>query len=91
MLIPPTATIARASEVVATPVGDHLVVLNEELRYVGLDTTGQAVWELLETPRSLDELVEELVRRFDVEPDQCRDDVSAFLADLHRHRLVTVE
>lgn len=81
----------RVPGVLSTPFGDHLVLLSEELRYIGLDPTGQAVWQLLEQPRTIEELVDALVARFEVTPEQCRHDVVEFLADLERYGVVAAD
>ena len=91
MSIPPTSVVARVPGVLATDVAGQLVLLSEELRYLGLDRTGQVVWELLEKPQTLDDLVDELVRRFDVSQQQCRSEVSEFLVDLEKRHVVTIE
>ena len=43
---------------------------------------GARIWELIEQPRSVDELCAELVREFEVADDVCRADVDALLNDL---------
>lgn len=90
MAISSSSVVSRVPGVLATDVAGQRVLLSEELRYLGLDRTGEAVWELLETPRTFDDLVDELVRRFDVSQEQCRSDVSDFLADLEKRHVVTI-
>jgi hypothetical protein len=86
-----TARISRAPEVLGTDVGDRHVLLSADLRYLALDDVGRRVWQLLETPRSLSELVAALRGEYDVSEDDCRRDVTAFVERLREHGLVVIE
>lgn len=58
--------------------------------YFGLQDVGKVIWEQLEQPTTLDALCDRLVDRFEVEPDTCRSEVTAFLAQLHEQGLIDV-
>ncbi|MDP3966997.1 MAG: PqqD family protein [Nocardioides sp.] len=90
MKITGESTITRTSGVVSADVQDTHVLLNEDLRYLGLDPIARRVWDLLEQPATLDDLVAALVTEYDVSPDQCRTDVTALVQAMAEHRLVTV-
>jgi hypothetical protein len=68
--------------------GETVLLSFDTGRYYGLEGTAQAVWRLLETPRSLADLVEALVGSHDVDRAQCRRDLVPFLEDLAREGLV---
>ncbi|MFN2556758.1 MAG: PqqD family protein [Nitriliruptorales bacterium] len=86
------AAVRRRPGVVHRRLGDErAVLLNlDSAGYFGLNTVGSAVWDLLETPRTLPELVERLRSRCDDPPEGIDDDVAAFLAALHARGLVEV-
>lgn len=70
-------------------VEDEKVVLQTETEtYYGIDGVGAVAWDLLQQPRSLDELQEAIVSEYDVEPERCRRDLEAFAADLVENGLV---
>lgn len=48
----------------------------------GISGIGPIIWELIETPRSIDELVSEFCREFDVDAQTARADLDAFMATL---------
>jgi hypothetical protein len=52
-----------------------IVVLNDAARFI---------WELLAEDRALPDLVSAMVERFDVDEDQARADVAAFVDELQR-------
>jgi Coenzyme PQQ synthesis protein D (PqqD) len=55
---------------------------------VFLPAPGDAIWILLATPRTIDELVEELAARYHEGRATIADDVAAFVAQLDRNGLV---
>jgi hypothetical protein len=52
--------------------------------YLGLSPVGSRIWELLDAPRSIDELCAELVAEFDIDQAQCRAEVLEFLNDMSK-------
>ncbi len=73
---------ARTSDVIATDVAGEVVLLHTgNWQYFEFDKVGAAIWALLETPRDLDGLVDELMRRFAVSQDQCARETRAFLEE----------
>jgi len=48
-------------------------------RYLALNSTGSAIWHLLEQPMDLPDLVRALQRDFEVDDGACRDHTLAFL------------
>lgn len=53
-----------------------------------LNNTAAAVWEALEEPRTLDELVSLLAERYDTSEQTIADDVEELLTGLHTRGLV---
>jgi hypothetical protein len=51
---------------------------------ITLNATGRRVWELLAADRSVEYLVAEVAKQFDVDLERARADVLAFLDDLGR-------
>ena len=89
-MISADAVLSRAPGIVGADVNELHVLLNDDLEYLGLDAVGQRVWVLLETPMTLDALVEVLTQEYDVDPAQCRADVLPFLEILVENRLLQV-
>ena len=87
---PQGASISRRPDVVGTDVGDLHVVLNEDLRYLGLDAVATRVWELLESPQTLDELATTLQSEYEVDDATCRRDLGVLVDTFVAHKLVSV-
>jgi len=74
-----------------SPVHDELVVTQGERdTYFRLCGTGKKIWDLLETPKAVEELCNELLGEYIVERCAAEIEVLAFLADLERQELIQV-
>lgn len=83
-------TFRQAPGVLGADVADRHVLLSDSLHYHGVDEVARRIWDLLEHPRSVEELVATLTAQYDVPPDRCRTEVEAFLDQLDAAGLVLV-
>ena len=58
--------------------------------YFGLDSVGTRIWQLLADQDLLSDVAGSIAAEFDVTEDRCAADLTALVADLERHGLVTV-
>jgi hypothetical protein len=71
---------------------ENIVLLNAERgKYYDLTGTALRIWELLETPRTLDQICDELLREFHIDVGQCREQTCGFLDQLVEEQLISVE
>lgn len=83
--------LTRNEEVMSAPVDREIVFLNQSTdSYVALDEVGRRIWELLEQPRSLGELIDLLCAEFDGTRDTITTDVVSFLRELDEEGIVKV-
>ena len=74
----------------STTLGDEVVILGlDDEVYYGLDGAGARLWNLLQTPRSLIEVVEILLQEFDVTRDRLTADLRALFESLNERGLLT--
>lgn len=71
-----------APESLSAEVDGATVILAPDMKYIRLDGTGGAIWELVEGGRDFDGILDELCERYDVERETAAADVLAFLEDL---------
>lgn len=76
---------------VSTNLGGESVILglDSEL-YYSLDSVGTRVWGLLQQPRSVSSIRDELLKDYKVDTERCEDDLMKLLCELAEHGLVTV-
>jgi hypothetical protein len=81
--------VAQAERLLSTKLdGETILMSLERSAYYGLDTTAQRIWSLIATPCRVADLCDQLIAEYAVQPEACRRDVPAFLAELSREGLV---
>lgn len=84
--------IHRDGDWLAARVGEELVMMSAASgNYIGLSPVAARIWELLETPQSVESLCGTLIAEYEVDPETCRAEVDAFLAKLVEHRAVRID
>lgn len=83
--------VARRGEMIETEVDGELVALHiDNGTCYGFNGTATRVWALIEQPRRLSELKEELLREFDVDAATCEAQLKELLDDLAADGLVEI-
>lgn len=83
--------LTRAADVLAAPVQDRLLMLSvEQGSYFEFSPVTRRIWELLEEPRSLSDLVARLVSEYEVDPETCRTEVRAVVERLVVEGLIVI-
>jgi hypothetical protein len=74
---------------ITSQLGDESVILglNEGI-YYGLDEIGTRIWTQLQSPRSINEICDNLAQDFDVERATCGEAVTALLQDMEARGLL---
>lgn len=90
--VPSTSAVVVATDrQVACEVGGEAVLLQmDQGVYYGLNPVAARVWQLVQSPRSVQSLIEQVLQEFDVERERCARDVRELIADLSQKQLVRV-
>lgn len=79
----------RNPDLIGATIDDELVMMSvEHGQYYGLGGVGPRVWELIEQPRTLEQLVEQVLEEFEVEREVCEKDMVEFLEQMEKLGLV---
>ena len=82
-------TYCRLEEFVSTDMDGETVLMSiEHGSYFGIGGIGSLIWERLATEQTEDALVTAICAEYDVDEQECRTDVAAFLAELAGNGLV---
>jgi hypothetical protein len=85
------SVVTPAPGLVAGDMHEEKAMLNiEKGKYYALDTVASRIWSLMETPRTVRELVRVLLEEYDIEEKKCQRDVITFLSKLHEAGLVKI-
>ena len=79
----------RNSRTISGRLHDELVMMDlEQGKYFSLNPVATRIWDLLEKEMTLDELCTVLTEEFDVESNQCMDEVRELLEEMERLGLI---
>lgn len=79
----------RSDDMLGAAIGEELLMMSiAQGRYYSLNEVGKRIWELLETPMGLDELVAKLTEEYDVPEAACREEVERFLAAMRERGML---
>ena len=84
-------TVAQTKELVSSDLDGETVLLSIETgKYYNMDPVGSRIWELIEEPQFVSQLIDILLSEFEVERKQCEQEVLAFLNKLAEDHLIQV-
>lgn len=91
MILSSDTTIQRNDSVIFSDIDDQVVMMDlDSGDYFELNTVGTRIWELLETPTNVNDLVKTLLSEFDIAEDVCRTETETFINKmLHLKTLTT--
>ena len=82
----------RRPDVISADMDGEVVMMDiVSGKYYNLGTTGGVIWGLLETPKTLSGIVEDLMAQYDVDRKTCESQVEAFLESGMKRGLFSVE
>lgn len=83
-------TLSRNADILHAPVGSEEAVMMsiEAGRYYGVNAVGARIWELLETPQTIEQLCTQICEEFDVDAQACRTAILEFARDLIENGVV---
>lgn len=87
-----TSVIKQNSEVPTTELDGEIGFLSvEEGMYFAANSIGNIIWTSIKEPISISDLVVKLMDEYDVEQQQCEEDVLEFLVDMEVKNLIIVQ
>lgn len=83
MSLNPETVITRHPDMLSAEIGGEAVMMSiEKGAYFGLNPVATRIWDLIETPRSVQALIATILDEYDVTPEDCERDVQGFVADM---------
>jgi hypothetical protein len=84
--------IQRDSEVLAAEADKDLIVVSIATgSYYGLSDVAQDIWEAIEQPKRIADLIDDLTATYRIDSSSCREQTLSFLEALHEEGLLRVE
>jgi hypothetical protein len=86
-----TSKVQRNPGMITSNLDGEIVMMSvEHGEYYGLDEIGTRIWELLEKPITVEELISSLTHEFEVERLECEHDTLEFLDELLSKKLIQI-
>jgi hypothetical protein len=86
------STVVAAKDQVSCDVAEEAVILDLEAgAYYGLNSVAARVWNLIQKPKTVHEILDTILEEYDVAPDRCERDLLALLRDLAAKELIKVK
>lgn len=91
-MIDESSVVVAADHQTSAEVDGESVILDLEGGvYYGLNPVGAQVWEKIQEPVAVEDVIAEITDRYNVDTERCRNDVLSLLQDLEENDLVKVE
>lgn len=86
-----SSVVQAVPDQVAANLAEEAVILNlTDGIYYGLNPVGARIWNLIQTPRTVQEVQGILIQEYEVEPQRCRVDLLELLQKLAAKGLITI-
>ena len=87
-----SAVVVAAEHQTSAEVDGESVILDlEEGVYYGLNPVGARIWEEIQEPTAVEDVVAAITDEYDVAPTKCLEDVVSLLHDLDENDLIKIE
>lgn len=84
-----TERFVQNKDVIQSKIGDEVVMLDIESGfYFGLNTVGSEIWSHLSEPITIDDLINKLMARFDIDQATCQKDTTEFINQLLEKNII---
>ena len=81
-----------ADDVVSCDLDGEAAILDlKDGIYYGLDPVGAKIWNLIQNPMAVNEIIRIIMEEYDVDKDQCKNDIFELIEELLDNRLVKVD
>ncbi len=83
--------ITRNSYIDATDLDGEVVMMNlEKGQYFMMNQVGSRIWEIIQEPSTVNNIINILLGEFQVEKNQCKENVVEFLGKLKNAELISI-
>lgn len=85
---PSVVTRKTGNEYVLVPVADNIADMNSVYT---LNETGAFLWELIDGENNVEDMIEALIREYDVEEQSATNDVLEFLTEMRSYLIINTD
>ncbi len=79
----------KRKEHIASKIQDETVMVDiDSGNYFALNEVASSIWDLLDQPRSTDEVCSELMQEYEIDEENCRKQTEEFIKELLKLKLI---
>ena len=84
--------VSRRNDIDTTDLNGEIVMMDlEKGRYFSLNGVGSRIWEIIEEPIGINKIVDCLLEEYDVNRNECEENVLEFLGKLYDANIIAVD
>ena len=84
--------VSRRNDIDTTDLNGEIVMMDlENGRYFSLNGVGSRIWEIIEEPIGINKIVDCLLEEYDVNRNECEENVLEFLGKLDDANIISVD
>ena len=92
MNITEKSIISRDENPLANELDGEVIMMDpEDGNYYNLNRVGSVIWDFLEKPATLDDIVKKILSKFDTTEEACRKDAVDYIEKMHEYGLMKIE
>lgn len=81
----------KPTQILSSTIDDEVVMMSSEKgMYYNLNPVGSRIWELLDTPQTLESLCTQLLDEYDVDEATCKQETEEFITSLKERGLIEI-
>ena len=81
--------VKRNDELLFSKMDEEIVMLSvENSEYYGMNSIGARIWEIIEQPVRVEDLISVLLKEYDVDQHECENDVLLYLNELEQKNVI---
>ncbi|MGD8781906.1 MAG: lasso peptide biosynthesis PqqD family chaperone [Ignavibacteria bacterium] len=85
------SVIAQNKNLVVSEINGETVMMSlEKGNYYGMNLIGSRIWEIVKEPKPVNEIVDELLKEYSVEKEQCVEDVTSYINKLLDENIIEI-
>ena len=83
--------IKKSPNAIESEIDGDIVLMNiYNNEYYSMDSIGSSIWKMLEEPKTIAEIIEQLLEKYDVSPETCEKDTLKFLNQLLDKQIIII-
>ncbi|AOX02104.1 thymidylate synthase [Moorena producens PAL-8-15-08-1] len=85
------STVVAIKEQLSSDFTGETIILNFKSGvYFGLNAVGTSIWNMIQEPKTVNEIRDAILAKYHVEPEQCENDILGLLQELDTEGLIEV-